>query len=116
MNDDSTNRDAPASSVQRMVRQRPLAPEWHWQATGTNGGKIVGSCTTPKELGEMVTRLAAHTETEQIRMGKFRRDYDPMIPVEKMQEIINANGDERKEIMRELSNDTAQERRANDHE
>ena len=53
----------------------------------------------------MVTRLAAHTETEQIRMGKFRRDYDPMIPVEKMQEI-----------MRELSNDTAQERRANDHE
>lgn len=100
----------PPPCVQRVVRQRsldmkPLPPEWHWESTGTNGGKIVGSCKTAKELGEMITKLAEHPETEQIRIGKFRRDYDPMLPEGKMQEIINATGDERKRIIGELSND-----------
>jgi hypothetical protein len=105
MNQNASNVEgAPAVAVQRLVRQRPLAPEWHWESTGSNGGKIVGSCKTPLELGEMVAKLSEHPETESIRIGKFRRDYDPMIPVEKMQEIINAYGDERKVIMRELSN------------
>lgn len=52
----------------------------------------------------MIAKLADHPETEQIRIGKFRRDYDPMLPVEKMQEIINATPDERKQIIGELSN------------
>lgn len=98
----------PAVAVQRSVRQRPLNPEWHWESTGSNGGKIIGSCKTSKELGEMITKLADHPETEQIRIGKFRRDYNPMIAPEKMQEIINATGDERKRIIGELSNEKGQ--------
>lgn len=68
---------------------KSLPPEWHWESTGTNGGRIVGSCRTPKELGEMIQKLAEHSETEQIRIGKFRRDYDPMIPTEKMALLLN---------------------------
>lgn len=78
---------------------KTLAPEWHWEATGTNGGKIIGSCKTKKELGEIIMRLVDNPETEQIRIGKFRRDYDPMIPVEEMRETINARGMERKETI-----------------
>ena len=81
---------------------KPLPPEWSWESTGTNGGKIVGYCKTSKELGEMITKLADHPETEQVRIHKFRRDYDPMIASEKMQEIINAHSDKRREIIREL--------------
>ena len=51
---------------------------------------------------------ADHPETEQIRIGKFRRDYNPMIAPEKMQEIINATGDERKQIIDELSNEKSE--------
>jgi hypothetical protein len=67
---------------------KPLSPIWNWESTGTNGGKIVGSCKTATELGQMITKLAEHPETEQIRIGKFRRDYNPMISPEKMAEII----------------------------
>lgn len=81
---------------------KPLPPVWNWESTGTNGGKIVGSCKTPKELGEMVERLADHLETVQIRICKVRRDYDPMISSEKMMEIIDARGDERKAIIKKL--------------
>lgn len=103
--DDALNVEgAPAVAVQRVVRQRPLNPVWNWESTGSNGGKIIGSCKTPKELGEMVAKLAEHPETELIRIAKFRRDYDPMIPIEKMQDIINATSDDRKIIIRELSN------------
>lgn len=84
------------------IDMKPLPPEWHWESTGTNGGKIIGSCKTHKELSEMVMKLAEHPETEQIRIGKFRRDYDPMIPVENMREIINATGDDRKRIIANL--------------
>lgn len=86
--------------------QPAFAPEWHWKSTGTNGGKIVGSCKTPKEIGETVVRLAEHPETEQIHIFKFRRDYDPMLPESKMQEIINATGDERERIIARLSSNT----------
>lgn len=75
---------------------KPLPPEWHWESTGTNGGKIIGSCKTAEDLGEMVRKLADHPETEQIRIGKFRRDYDPMIAPEKMQEIINVELSDRR--------------------
>jgi hypothetical protein len=78
---------------------KTLAPEWHWEATGANGGKIIGSCKTEKELGEIIMKLVDNPETEQIRIGKFRRDYDPMIPVEEMRETINARGMERKETI-----------------
>jgi hypothetical protein len=98
---------APIRSELANDGQRPLAPVWNWESTGTNGGKIIGTCKTPKELGEMVAKLAEHPETESIRIGKCRRDYDPMLPGEKMWEIISANGDERKAIMRELANESS---------
>src|SRR5439155_6507547 len=46
-------------------------PQWHWESTSIKGGRIVGSCRTSKELGEMVTKLAEHPETDQIRVGKL---------------------------------------------
>lgn len=68
-----------------------------------NGGTLIGSCKTPAELGEMITKLAEHPNTRQIHIALFRRDYDPMITPEKMAAIIKADGDDRMELIRGLS-------------
>lgn len=71
---------------------KPLSPEWTWQATGVNGGRIIGSCKTPEELGEMIVKLAQHPDTENVLIGKLRRDYNPMLSSDQMLEIINSKG------------------------